>query len=59
MFRTLALDESQKYLAWAFCCGEYSDCARYKQIRAGEPVPREMLPTGVILERKASRIDSI
>ena len=59
MFRTLAMSEDKKHLAWAFCCGEHCDCARYKQIRAGEPVPQGMLPTGFILERRTSRIDSM
>jgi hypothetical protein len=58
MFRSLALDNDRQYLAWAFCCAEHCDCARYKQTLAGEAVPPEMLPTGVMWERKTSKVDS-
>ncbi len=49
MFRTLAMREDGKYLAWAFCCSEHADCVRYKKTIAGELVPRDLLPTGMIL----------
>jgi hypothetical protein len=52
MFRMLALDEEQQYLAWAFCCGEHSDCGRYKRMLAGEPVPQGLKPTGEIVPLK-------
>jgi hypothetical protein len=53
MFRALALSEDDKYLAWAFCNSEHSDCVRYKKTIAGEEVPRGLMPTGVILRRSA------
>jgi len=49
MFRTLALRDDRKHLAWAFCCSEHGDCVRYKKILAGEIVPLDLLPTGMSL----------
>jgi hypothetical protein len=49
MFRNIALDQDTKHLVWAFCCGEHTDCGRYKKIVAGERFPAGLMPTGEIM----------
>jgi hypothetical protein len=56
MFRAIALSESCKYLVWAFCCSEHSDCGRYKKIIAGEEVARGLMPTGEIMQMAGDRV---
>jgi hypothetical protein len=48
VFRSVLLDESKSYLAWAFCRTIHADCGRYKMVRAGNLVPEGLLPTGEI-----------
>jgi hypothetical protein len=55
MFRTIACRDDSKHLVWAFCCSEHSDCVRYKKMLAGETIPANMLPTGMILSPDLSR----
>jgi hypothetical protein len=55
MFRTIACREHIKHLAWAFCCSEHADCVRYKKTLAGEVIPPNMLPTGMMLQPDLSR----
>ncbi len=49
MFRAIALEPDKKHLVWAFCCGEHSDCGRYKKTVAGEQIPAGLMPTGEIM----------
>ena len=49
MFKTITVEKTTEYLAWAFCRTVYSDCGRYKSMVACEDVPEGLLPTGDLI----------
>ncbi|MCC6873090.1 MAG: hypothetical protein IT378_02185 [Sandaracinaceae bacterium] len=42
--------------AWKinYCAGEFTRCERYVRSQAGQPVPVNLMPNGVLLKKKAA-----
>lgn len=55
MFALFTVKESLRVWQIHYCDGRYDNCARLKLARAGEAVPRELLPNGKRLEAHAGR----
>lgn len=50
MFALFTVKESLRVWQIHYCDGRYDTCARLKLARAGQPVPRALLPNGKTLE---------
>jgi hypothetical protein len=58
LFEASVRREKMRYLLWAFCRAEYTDCVRYKMLKAGDHVPEGLMPTGDMSELPFERQSS-
>jgi hypothetical protein len=55
LYALFAAQEPLRVWQIHFCDGRFEECARLKRARAGQDVPRNLLPNGKLLESGPSR----